>query len=195
MKRLTHLASALILLGISTTVLAHPGHAAPGLGAGIAHPFTGLDHLLAMFAVGLWAAQSHQQRAAIWALPATFLLALAGGAALAINGLTLPWVEQGIASSVLALGLLIAIAARLPAAPSLLITAGFGMAHGYAHGLEIPAVASPLLYATGFLLATTCLHLAGVAVGAMTRQHTKLLIRPVGMAIAATGMGMLATPF
>lgn len=192
MKRLSQLATTLILFTLSTAVLAHPGHGVYGLGAGLAHPFTGLDHLLAMFAVGLWAAQSHQQRMAIWALPATFMLALVGGATIALGGLNMPWAEQGIAASVLALGLLVALAVRVPAALSILVTAGFGAAHGYAHGAEMPAAASPLLYAAGFLAATACLHLAGVALG-IASKRTSLLLRIVGSLIATAGAGMLAT--
>lgn len=197
MKRLNQFATTLTLLGISTAALAHPGHGVHGFGAGIAHPFTGLDHLLAMFAVGLWAAQPHQRRGAVWGLPATFMLALAAGAALAMSHITIgalaPWLEHGIATSVLALGLLIALAVRVPVALSTLVTAVFGAAHGYAHGLELPSAAAPLLYACGFLIATASLHLTGVALGVTARRHGDFLVRAAGTVIAAVGVGMLAT--
>jgi urease accessory protein len=190
MKRLSLSLATFALFGLSTAALAHTGHGVHGFGAGLGHPFTGLDHLLAMFAVGLWAAQAQRERRRVWLLPVAFMLALAGGAALAMNALTLPWVEQGIATSVLALGLLIALAVRLPAALSILLTATFGLAHGYAHGLEMPLAASPVLYGTGFLLATALLHLSGVGLGLAARQG--IIARIAGALIAVTGAGMLA---
>jgi urease accessory protein len=189
MKRLSQLATTLSLLAASTSVLAHPGHGGYGLAAGLAHPFTGLDHLLAMFAVGLWAAQDHPQRRAIWALPAAFMLALVAGAALGMSGLALPWVEQGISGSVLALGLLLALAVRVPAALSVGVTALFGAAHGYAHGAEMPPSASPLWYGAGFLLATGLLHGIGVLAGLTVRQRAAVTL--AGTALSLAGAGML----
>ncbi len=189
MKRLHQMTIALSLLGLSASALAHPGHGGYGLGAGLAHPFTGLDHLLAMFAVGLWAAQPHLQRRALWALPAAFMLALVAGAALGMSGAALPWVESGISTSVLALGLLLALAVRMPAVLSLGVTAVFGAVHGYAHGAEMPASASPLWYGAGFLLATGCLHGIGVLAGMTIRQRTAVTL--AGTAISLVGAGML----
>ena len=193
MKRLSQFLAALSLLGVSSAALAHTGHGMHGFGAGITHPFTGLDHLLAIFAVGLWAAQSHHSRGAIWALPGIFMLALVAGAGLAASGLTLVWAEPAIASSVLALGLLIALAVRVPTVLGILATAGFGLAHGYAHGLDMPTAASPLLYATGFLSATAILHLLGLTLGLVAKDRPGQWLRTTGGVIAAIGAGMLAT--
>lgn len=104
---------------------------------------------------------------------------------------SLPMIEAGIASSVLALGLLVALSARLPAALSIGITALFGFFHGYAHGLELPESAAPVEYALGFLIATATLHLTGIAAGMITQRHHKILARGIGISIAASGAYLL----
>ncbi len=171
------------LLAASAAALAHPGHAS-GLAAGLAHPFLGLDHLLAMVAVGLWAAQTGGRR--VWLLPAAFMGMLATGAGLALHWHVLPLIETGIAVSVLALGLFIALALRLPAAVAVAATALFGLLHGYAHGLELPDSAAPMAYALGFLAATAVLHLGGIALGIATRRYV-LLSRMAGLSVAVVG--------
>lgn len=182
-----------LLTATSPAALAHTGHVSAGLAAGLLHPFTGWDHLLAMVAVGLWAAQV-RERAAVWWLPAAFMGALVAGVALAMGGAPqvgpATWVESGIAASVLALGLCIALALRPPVLASLFLTAAFGWAHGYAHGLELPHAASPLLYTVGFLLATASLHLMGVGLGYAARRHV-MATRLMGGLIAAGGVGFL----
>ncbi|MEJ5211515.1 MAG: HupE/UreJ family protein [Burkholderiales bacterium] len=187
------LSGGLLLTGTSPAALAHTGHGSAGLAAGLLHPFTGWDHLLAMVAVGLWAAQA-RQRAAVWWLPAAFMGALLAGAVLAMAGAPqvgpATWVESGIAASVLALGLCITLALRPPLLASLFVTATFGLVHGYAHGLELPDAASPLLYTVGFLLATASLHLMGVVLGYAARRHV-LATRLMGGLIAAGGVGFL----
>jgi urease accessory protein len=182
--------TALILLTTSSVALAHPGHGASGFAAGLMHPFSGLDHLLAMMAVGLWAAQSGGRK--VWLLPATFMAMLGVGAGIAMQWQSLPMVEAGIASSVLALGLLVALSARLPAMLSISITAMFGLLHGYAHGQELPESAAPAMYALGFLVATATLHLSGIAVGIATHKRHAALAKALGVAIAASGMYLLA---
>lgn len=182
--------TALILLTTSSVALAHPGHGVSGFAAGLMHPFSGLDHLLAMMAVGLWAAQSGGRK--VWLLPATFMAMLAVGAGVAMQWQSLPLVEAGIASSVLALGLLVALSARLPAMLSISITALFGLLHGYAHGLELPESAAPAAYALGFLAATATLHLSGIAVGIATQKRNAALAKALGVAIAASGVYLLA---
>lgn len=144
--------------GFSAAALAHPGHESASFLSGFNHPLGGLDHLLAMLAVGLYAAQ--QAGRARWSLPAGFVLAMLLGAALGASGIRLPAVEAGIAASVLVLGLLLAFAVRLPLAASLPLVALFALFHGHAHHAEMGA-ASLLTYAIGFALATALLHAVG----------------------------------
>ena len=181
----------IFLLGASSTAFAHPGHNVSGLAAGLMHPFSGLDHLLAMLAMGLWAAQGGGRK--IWLLPATFMTMLVVGAGIAMQWQSLPLVEAGIAASVLALGLLIALSLQFPVTLSVAVTALFSLMHGYAHGLELPDSAAPFAYALGFLAATATLHLSGIAVGIATRQRYAFLAKSLGIAIAASGAWMLAT--
>ena len=181
----------IFLLGASSAAFAHPGHNISGLAAGLMHPFSGLDHLLAMVAVGIWAAQGDGRK--VWLLPATFMVMLVVGSGIAIQWQLLPLVESGIAASVLALGLLIALSLQLPASLSVAITALFGLLHGYAHGLELPQSAAPAAYALGFLAATATLHLSGIAVGVATCNRFAFLAKSLGIAIAASGAWMLAT--
>jgi urease accessory protein len=185
----------IILLGTSSMAFAHPGHNVSGFAAGLMHPFSGVDHLLAMVAVGLWAAQGNTEKRGgkrIWLLPATFMAMLAAGAAIATQWQSLPLVEAGIAASVLSLGLLIALSMQLPMMFSVAIIALFGLFHGYAHGLELPQSAAPAEYALGFLAATATLHLGGIAAGVTTRQRYALLSRLLGGAIAVSGAYLLA---
>jgi urease accessory protein len=183
--------TAIFLLGASSAAFAHTGHNVSGLAAGLIHPFSGLDHLLAMMAVGLWAAQGGGRK--VWLLPATFMTMLVIGASAAMQWQSLPLVEAGIATSVLALGLLIALSLQFPVALSVAVTALFGLMHGYAHGLELPESAAPSAYALGFLAATATLHLTGITVGILTRNHFAFLSKLLGIAIAASGAWMLAT--
>jgi len=180
-----------LLLSASGAAFAHPGHNASGLAAGLAHPFLGLDHLLAMAAVGLWAAQGGGAK--MWLLPAAFMAALAAGAGAALHGPALGLLETGIAASVLALGLLIALSLQPPPWLGAALAALFGLLHGYAHGLELPESAAPLQYALGFLAATAALHLCGIAIGAAARPRHAALNRMMGMAIAASGAYLLAS--
>ena len=191
MPRSLALSLAVLLLAASSTAFAHPGHNVSGFAAGLMHPFSGLDHLLAMVAVGIWAAQGGGRK--VWLLPATFMTMLAAGAGLAMQWQSLPLVEAGIASSVLALGLLIALSLQLPAMLSMAITGLFGLLHGYAHGLELPQSAAPAEYALGFLAATAALHVAGIMLGVAARQRYQLLSRILGSAIAVSGAYLLAS--
>lgn len=161
-----------------------------GFSHGLEHPFFGLDHFLAMVAVGLWAAQVGGR--ALWAIPATFVSVMAIGGALGIAGLPVPMVEQGIATSVLLLGLFIALAVRMPLAFSIPVVALFAVCHGQAHGAEMPVNASGLAYAAGFLIATAVLHGAGIALGILTQQTATIrALRVAGAAIAVTGAALL----
>lgn len=183
MKRFT-LPAALILLLTSGTALAHPGHVG-GLAAGIAHPYTGLDHLLAMLAVGLWVAQQ-SARDAIWKIPLTFVCVMAGGALMGMAGLPLPRVEAGIAASVVILGLLVAFSLRLPTAAGMAVVASFALFHGHAHGAEAP-LGSLAGFATGFILATISLHALGVALGWYARHRADMVLRLAGAGVALAG--------
>ncbi|MET1078535.1 MAG: HupE/UreJ family protein [Pseudomonas sp.] len=181
----------LTLLLLPGLALAHDGHGHSGVLAGLAHPLFGLDHLLAMLAVGLWAAQ--QQGLARLALPATFVVSLTLGGLLGFQGLVLPGLESGIAASVLALGLLVALAARPPLGLALPLTAVFALAHGLAHGLELPALTSPAGYALGFTLATAALHGAGYALVRGLPRAAAPLVRLAGAGSAAAGLWLLAS--
>jgi urease accessory protein len=159
---------------------AHPGHgAANSFASGLNHPLQGLDHLLAMVAVGLWAAQLGGR--SLWAVPATFVGVMSLGGMLGMMGIPLPMVETGILVSVLVLGMLITAAARLPLAASALF-------HGHAHGTEIPAAAGGLGYGAGFILATAALHGCGIGLGLLAQKRfTAPAIRFAGAAIVVGG--------
>jgi urease accessory protein len=168
------------------TASAHTGvHAGSGFAGGLVHPFMGLDHLLAMLAIGVWAAQ--QGGRALWAIPASFLGAMALGGAVGVAGWMLPQVETAIALSVLVLGLLISARREWPLAAGMAIAAVFAVFHGYAHAAEMPQAAMPLLYAAGFVLATALLHATGIVAGQVGRQWLRL----AGLAIAATGVALV----
>lgn len=187
------LSKALLTLALALSpalAFAHDGHAHSGLLAGLAHPLMGLDHLLALFAVGLWAAQ--QSGAARWALPLTFVVSMAGGGLLGFAGVQLPHFEAAIAASVLALGLLVTLAARLPLAAAVTLTAMFAVSHGVAHGLELPLSASPWGYALGFALATAALHAAGYGLSRGLPTAAAPLVRLAGAASAIAGVWLLA---
>jgi urease accessory protein len=182
--------SLLLLLGSSGTASAHTGHDANGLAAGLLHPFSGIDHLLAMVAVGLWAGQSGKR--SVWLLPAVFMSMLAAGAGVALLLPSLPLIETGIAASVLMLGLITALSLNVPVALSIALSAAFGLVHGYAHGMEMPGTAEPVLYALGFLAATAALHFSGVALSLATRGRFAHFAQLMGAAIALSGVWMLS---
>ena len=176
----------------STDALAHTG--AGGMGgflAGVAHPVLGLDHVVAMVAVGLWGAQLGQP--AVWVLPVAFPLVMALGGLLGIAGAEIPAVEVGIAASGVVLGLMVALAARPPLWVAGVLVALFAIFHGHAHGTELPDQADPLAYAAGFVLATGALHALGIAIGLVNRWPAGAwAVRAGGGAIAAAGIYFLA---
>lgn len=180
----------LALLCTPGLAFAHAGHDHSGIMAGLAHPVFGLDHLLAMLAVGLWAAQ--QSGAARWAVPVTFVASMLLGGLFGFAGLQIPLMETGIAGSVLAFGLLVAVAARLPMAVAIGLTALFALTHGVAHGLELPELASPWGYAIGFVAATAALHCLGYLVARYLPCAAAPLVRVAGAASAVTGAWLLA---
>ncbi len=177
---------AIALMSLAGTAAAHSGdHAVHGFVSGVTHPWFGLDHLLAMLAVGLWATQ--QGGRALWAVPLSFVLAMVLGGVLASAGMALPYVETGIAVSVLMLGLLLVWQQRLPLALGVSLVAVFALFHGFAHGLEMPLAATPLLYGLGFVLATSLLHAIGVFAGLRLQTH----LRIAGAVIAVSGAAIL----
>jgi urease accessory protein len=153
-----------ITLLIPSLASAHTGVGDPtGFWHGLEHPIGGLDHILAMVAVGLWAAQIGGK--ALWMVPSAFMLAMAGSSVMGHFGLPVPGIELGILASDFILGLLLLFAVRLPLAVSTGIVAILAIFHGYAHGAEMPSTASGLAYGLGFMVATATLHLAGIGMG------------------------------
>jgi urease accessory protein len=188
--RRTGLAVIALILGSIGPAFAHaPGAAGAGLAAGFAHPLLGLDHVMAMIAVGLWASQLGGR--ALWLVPASFVTAMAAGAALAAVT-TLPAVELGIVGSVVVLGALVACAARLPGAAGATMVGLFALFHGHAHGAEMPDAGSAGLFALGFIAATALLHGVGLVAGLYWRRAANgWLVRAGGAAVAATGLMLL----
>ena len=184
-------AAVLAALMGAVPVFAHNDgiHHAAGFAAGLIHPLSGLDHLLAMMAVGWWATQN--QRRAVWILPLVFSMMLMAGLILGISGIRIPIVESGIAGSVLALGLLIAFTVRLPVGTGAALIGGFALLHGQAHGIDLQAGSSIGAYAAGLMLATLALHMAGVLVAERVTLSNRIA-RLVGTAVAATGAWLLA---
>lgn len=179
---------------LPTSLLAHvgPHEVATGHSAfsiGLLHPWTGLDHLLAMLAVGLWAAQIGGR--AIWFVPASFLVAMGLGAVVGQSGFALPFVEQGIAASVFLLGLAIAFAVKTPAIIPAILVGAFALFHGGAHGAEMPAEISRLGYFGGFLVGTAALHALGLGLGLLLGRFTPaMVLRGLGGAIACLGLSL-----
>lgn len=190
MKTYKHVALAAAFTLAAPAVWAHPGHPGHGFDQGLAHPFGGLDHMLAMIAVGLWAAQIGGR--ARWGLPAAFLGFMLVGGALGVAGVPMPAVESGIAASVLVLGLLVATAARVPVGSGSILVALFAVLHGHAHGTELAGAASAWTYAAGFTIATALLHACGLGAGSALARRAGMggLVRLSGGAIAAAGLLM-----
>ena len=174
---------------------AHTGiGATTGFLHGFWHPIGGIDHVLAMVAVGLLAAQIGGR--ALWAVPATFVAIMAAGGTLGMAGVALPAVEVGIALSVLVLGLVVLAGRRWPLGLAMALVAVFAVFHGHAHGSEMPVDASGLSYGLGFMLATALLHLAGIGLGIglgrLAATEGGRLIQASGAAIALAGVVLLA---
>jgi urease accessory protein len=167
---------------------AHVGQGeAFGLLTGFLHPLSGLDHVLAMVAVGLWGAQLGAP--AIWVLPLAFPLVMAMGALLGFLGVSIPGVEYGIAASAIMLGAAVAFEVRPAIVVAALLVGFFAVFHGHAHGTELPAGQSALLYSMGFVVATGCLHAVGIGIGTVHRRlWGRKLLRAAGTAVAAGGI-------
>ncbi|AYD01763.1 HupE/UreJ family protein [Neorhizobium sp. NCHU2750] len=160
--------------------------------AGFSHPLFGMDHILVMVAVGLWASQLGRdgKRSALWIVPTSFVLTMAVGFALALSGVALPFVEPGILASVIALGLLVAMAVRMPTAICAAIVAVFALLHSHAHGGELGS-AGALQFGAGFVIATATLHAAGIAAGLGISRFSPYFARILGAIIALLGVSLV----
>jgi urease accessory protein len=170
---------------------AHPqAGEAKGFLTGFRHPISGLDHVLAMVAVGLWGAQLGSP--AIWLLPVAFPMVMAFGGMLGLMGVPLPGVEYGIAASAILLGAAVMFEIRPPLALAAILVGFFAIFHGHAHGTELPPGQSGLLYSIGFVIATGCLHAVGISIGAVHRWlWGQRLLRFAGAIVAMGGMFFL----
>ncbi len=182
---------ALLALLATTPALAHSeAGQAGGFLAGIMHPVSGLDHVLAMVAVGLWGAQLGNP--ALWLLPVTFPLVMAFGGFLALIDVPVPGIELGIACSGIVLGLAVATSLRPPLWIATTVVAIFAVFHGHAHGTELPAGASGLAYSVGFVMATGMLHASGITIGLIQRwPRGQFVLRGLGGLISAGGVYFL----
>ncbi|PYE87321.1 HupE/UreJ family protein [Phyllobacterium leguminum] len=185
-----------ILITAAFTVAPALAHAHTGAGGtsglvhGFMHPIGGLDHMLAMIAVGMFAFLLGGR--ALWLVPASFVLMMAFGGLMGMEGTALPFVEAGIAASLVVLGLAVALRWKAPVAVAMTVVGLFAVFHGYAHGAEMPLDRSGLAYALGFMAATALLHIAGIGLGAASgRIRSVSAMRLGGGTIALIGVAML----
>ncbi|MBS7700370.1 MULTISPECIES: HupE/UreJ family protein [unclassified Chelatococcus] len=172
----------------ASSALAHTGadHGGGGFTSGFTHPLLGLDHIIAMVAVGLWGV--FLGAPAIWVLPIVFPLVMALGGVFGIIEVPLPGVEAGIALSAVVLGLCVALALKPPLWAAALVVGAFAIFHGYAHGTEMPIASDAVSYALGFVVATGLLHLCGIAFGNLARWPAgRFAVRAAGAFIAIAG--------
>ena len=190
MTRLTSklLTTAALLLA-ATTAVAHPGHDHGGFSSGLLHPILGLDHLLAMAAIGFW---SIRQIGMMQKVTPLFVLGgMLFGAAIAWVGIAMPGVETGIVLSVMLAGVLIATLAKLPAAVSAPLVVAFMLFHGHAHAMEMPAGAGLVAYMVGLSIATLAIAYAGHALGQAMLKADNRVVRGIGAAIVGVGGVMM----
>jgi urease accessory protein len=187
------LVGALVLASamLSTPVFAHSENGvAIDFWGGFTHPISGLDHVVAMVAVGLWG--SFLGVPAIWVLPVVFPLVMAVGGALGVVGMPLPGVETGIALSAILLGAMVAFAAQPPIWIAAVLVGAFAIFHGHAHGEELPIGADAVAYSMGFVFATGLLHLSGIGFGGLSHWYAgRVAVRAMGVVIALTGFAFL----
>ena len=185
------LAFAMLALVVPSIALAHVrGGEAIGFVSGLEHPVSGVDHVLAMVAVGLWGAQLGAP--AIWLLPVTFPMVMAFGGMLGLLGVKLPGIEIGIACSAIALGLAVFLELRPSLWAAALLVGFFAIFHGHAHGTELPPGADGLLYSIGFVMATGTLHALGIAIGLVHRWPAgRMALRAAGAVVALAGVAFL----
>ena len=193
MRLKTFLPSLALALLVAEPSSAHTGAGtAFSIQSGFLHPLGGLDHLLAMFAVGLLAAQLFGH--AIWLVPGAFVSMMAAGALVGFAGIGIPGVEFGIVISIVAIALPVAFALGMPTAPATAYVGFFAILHGYAHGAELPAGADAAPYVAGFALATILIHGAGVgfglACGRLAARPRGYALRIAGGVVAIAGIGI-----
>jgi urease accessory protein len=196
-EKLPYLAAVAVAGAVLVSPEAGLSHVDPGTAgdgrflSGALHPVTGLDHVAAMVAVGLWGAILGAP--AIWLLPIAFPLIMAFGAVLGVIGVPLPAIDLGIAASGIVLGAMVAASARLPLAIAFALISLFAIFHGHSHGAALPDFGVPLLYAAGFVIATGLLHVCGIALGLLVRWPAgRTTVRVTGALIAAVGLYHLA---
>ena len=179
-----------VVLLLPSMSYAHEGSGG-GFMAGLTHPVLGFDHLLAMLSVGILSAQMGGQ--AIWRVPFTFVLVMLAGGILGINGVPIFSVEVGIAFSVLALGVAIALEKKLSPLLAMVFVGFFAIFHGHAHGTEMPSLSKPVFYACGFVLGTAGIHVAGVLIGIIAERlkDGAQLLRYTGAGIAGIGFHLI----
>jgi urease accessory protein len=194
MKNFRFLSALAVSVLFPTLVAAHPSltHAI-GFTHGFSHPFSGLDHVLTMVLVGILAWQLGGR--ALWMVPLTFVSVMAAGGALGMMGVAIPFVEAGIALSVIVLGGIIALGVKTPVAAATGMVALFAIFHGHAHGAEMPADAAGVHFALGFMLATAALHGIGIGTGFMidktARRYGALVLRMAGCLSVLAGIGLM----
>jgi urease accessory protein len=193
---MTRAAGVRLMAAVALVLAADPALAheqagqAQGFLTGFRHPLSGLDHILAMIAVGLWGAQLGPP--AVWLLPVTFPMVMALGGFLGLTGVPLPGVELGVALSAVLLGSMVAREAKPPLAVAAALVGFFAVFHGHAHGTELPAGQSGLAYSIGFVVATGLLHGAGIAIGVIHRWSAgRIALRVAGGAVALAGVAFL----
>lgn len=183
-----------LFMVLPRAVYAHETGAGGGLVSGLTHPLFGLDHVVAMVAVGLWGGQLKQP--AIWLLPVTFPIVMAIGGLLGARGMPLPFVEVGIATSAIVLGIMVAASIKPPLWVAAVVVGAFAIFHGHAHGTELPESAAPLAYGAGFVLSTGLLHAVGILLGLLVDwDWGEKAVRACGGAIACLGLYFLVGSF
>jgi len=180
---------------VATPALAHTGAGSvSGFASGFSHPIGGLDHLLAMIAVGILASQ--QGGKSLWLLPVSFVAMMVVGGALGIAGVAVPFVELGIVGSVIVLGAVIALGKHMPTGAAMVLVGVLAIFHGHAHGTEMPVDASGFEYGLGFALATAMLHAVGLGLGLAAlkaaEKFAPVAVRIGGGVIAAAGLALFA---
>lgn len=183
--------ATLALLMLPAVARAHVGLHTDGALAGFSHPFSGLDHILAMVAVGFWA--SALGGSARWIVPSAFVAIMAVGGVMGIYGIELPMVETGIALTVAVLGLLVAFDVKVPTPVAAAIVGICALFHGHAHGTELPGMSSAEGYVAGFMAATIILHLIGIGLAYLRFGRAGQVVgRLAGAAVAIAGAALLA---
>ena len=189
-SRLIKLVAVVGMVLMPTIALAHTGVGnTSGFVDGFGHPISGLDHVLAMLIVGVFAWQLGGR--ALWLVPLTFVCVMAVGGMLGVAGIGVPFVEIGIALSVVVLGAIVAFNVKAPIAAAMGVVGLFAMFHGHAHGAEIPDDAGGVAYAAGFMIATAILHLAGISIGFLIGTADKRLVRLAGGLTTGAGVALL----